>query len=127
MPTRDIKYFLIFLETCWGQRLWQRSSVKVSSLALPCTPALSVFSLDCFRNVLGTKNLSEILSERESIGETMHANLVGKIRQIFSKNPQFVCPKCCLFPPLSIDGATCLQFGKYSFTKLQGRNNVKLF
>ena len=28
------------------------------------------------RNVLGTKNLSEILSERESIGETMHANLV---------------------------------------------------
>jgi len=27
------------------------------------------------RNVLGTKNLSEILSERESIGETMHANL----------------------------------------------------
>ena len=30
-----------------------------------------------FRNVLGTRNLSEILSEREEIGESMHRSLVG--------------------------------------------------
>jgi hypothetical protein len=48
--------------------------------SIACFSLLSTFkkvrNCTLYRNVLGTRNLSEILSERESIGEAMHKSLV---------------------------------------------------
>ena len=41
------------------------------------------------RNVLGTKNLSEILGERESISETMQVNITDKFA--FLQFNSFIC------------------------------------
>ena len=43
------------------------------------------------RNVLGTRNLSEILSDREAIGDQMHHNLVSNITIII--NNKVYCMK----------------------------------
>ena len=42
-----------------------------------CSHSTRLLAATTLRNVLGTRNLSEILSDREAIGESMHQTLVS--------------------------------------------------
>ena len=42
------------------------------------------------RNVLGTRNLSEILSDREAIADSMHQTLVSRVLEMPTK-PKDLC------------------------------------
>ena len=65
-------------ESCCGERLlfsWVKSSLNCLVLLVVYSHSTRLLAATTLRNVLGTKNLAEILSERESISHTMQTAL----------------------------------------------------
>ena len=83
----------------------------ISSRSLKIWFSLLFINITCilvlFRNILGTKNLSEILSDRETIADAMHHNLevatdpwgvhVERNRHVMSSYNTMLCTFICIY------------------------------
>jgi erythrocyte band 7 integral membrane protein len=68
MATNNVEDF-----RCWLPH--RQSCVELESLNIACSHSTHLLAATTLRNVLGTKHLAEILSERETISHVMETTL----------------------------------------------------